>query len=108
MNIIITKSKGASGTYTYEYITKRMCFSYIFLRVGNKGIAVVDDGELGGIHVDTVTIVTYRKPPLWKQDMNMRMGVYSKPEPVRRTYPVQPLNPEQINRYKFEVYELCR
>ena len=40
--------------------------------------------------------------------MNMRMGVYSKPEAVRRTYPVQPLNPEQINHYKFEVYELCR
>lgn len=85
-----------------------MCFSYIFLRVGNMGIAVVDDGELGGIHVDTVTIVTDIKIPLWIQDMNMRMGVSSKPKAVRRTYPVQPLNPEQINHYKFEVYELCR
>ena len=98
-----------SGTFTHDYLASRGNCKFKFIRANGKSIAIAHQGQLDSIRIPVVTIIEETKVPLWKQSMQLQMGrVPQQSIEDRRTYRVEPIKDEQLKRYRFEVYELCR
>ena len=109
MNITIKESNMCSGTFTHDYLASRGNCQFKFIRANGKSIAIAHQGQLDSIRIPVVTIIEETKVPLWKQSMQLQMGrVPQQSIEDRRTYRVEPIKDEQLKRYRFEVYELCR
>jgi len=109
MNITIKESNMCSGTFTHDYLASRGNCKFKFIRANGKSIAIAHQGQLDSIRIPVVTIIEETKVPLWKQSMQVQMGrVPQQSIEDRRTYRVEPIKDEQLKRYRFEVYELCR
>ena len=56
-----------------------------------------------------ITIIEESEVPLWKQSMQLQTGrIPRETVESRRSYRTEQLREDQLNRYRFEVYELCR
>jgi len=109
MNITIKESNMCSGTFTHDYLASHGNCKFKFIRANGKSIAIAHQGQLDSIRIPVVTIIEETKVPLWKQSMQLQMGrVPQQSIEDRRTYRVEPIKDEQLKRYRFEVYELCR
>jgi len=109
MNITIKESNMCSGTFTHDYLASRGNCQFKFIRANGKSIAIAHQGQLDSIRIPVVTIIEETKVPLWKQSMQLQMGrVPQQSIEDRRTYRVEPIKDEQLKRYRFEVYEICR
>lgn len=108
MNIVIRKSNMSSGTFTYDYLTRRRNCKYKLIRANGKSIAIAHNGQLDNVQIPVVTIIEESKVPLWKQSMQLQTGRTPRQTVEdRRRYRTEQLKENQLNRYRFEVYELC-
>lgn len=109
MEAYIEKSRRFIGSRTVanlNYVGADIAY-YKILQT-NRHLAIMS--PIGrNIHgLNLVVICESKKEPLWKQDMQLRMGRTPRNIETRRTFNVQELTPEQASKYVVEVYEIVR
>lgn len=108
MNVVIRKSNMANGAYTFNYLNNMRNCKFKFIRANGKSIAIQHNGQLDNMQIPVITIIEERKVPLWKQSMQLQTGrIPRQTVEDRRRYRTEQLKENQLNRYRFEVYELC-
>ena len=109
MEVYIEKSKRFIGSRTVAnlgYIGADIAY-YKILQT-NRHLAIISPIGRNVHGINIVTICESKKEPLWKQDMQIRMGRMPRNIETRRTFNVQELAPEDASRYVVEVYEIIR
>ena len=103
MHIRIKECNNFPGVYNYGYIS-RLGFGYATpLRLGNKYCIVLSRTELPKIN--TVEIVEEIDKPLYKQHMDLMMGKRPSKRVMTTNYRAMYINPEDINKYRYNIYE---
>lgn len=109
MEVYIEKSKRFIGSRTVAnlgYIGTDIAY-YKILQT-NRHLAIISPIGRNVHGINIVTICESKKEPLWKQDMQIRMGRMPRNTETRRRLNVQELTPEDASRYVVEVYEIIR
>ena len=109
MKVYIEKSKRFIGSRTVAnlgYIGTDIAY-YKILQT-NRHLAIISPIGRNVHGINLVTICESKKEPLWKQDMQIRMGRIPRNIETRRTFNVHELTPEDASRYVVEVYEIIR
>lgn len=106
MDIVVEKSQKFLGTTTVNELKHRTNMDITYYRVvhNNRHMAILNRAcKLP--RINNVIIVEKQKIPLWKQDMQMRMGRMPRAQESRRVIRVQEITPEEASKYRIEVYE---
>lgn len=106
MDIIVEKSQKFLGTTTVNELSHRtnMDINYYKVVHNNRHIAILNR-VCKLPRINSVIIVEKQKMPLWKQDMQIRMGRIPKAQESRRVIRVQEITPAEASKYRIEVYE---
>ncbi len=109
MEVYIEKSKKFIGSHpvaNLSYIGTDIAY-YKILQT-NRHLAIISPMGRNIHGINLVTICESKKEPLWKQDMQIRMGRMPRNIETRRTFNVHELTPEDASKYVVEVYEIIR
>lgn len=106
MDVVVEKSQRFLGTTTVNELEHRTNMNITYYRIlnNNRHMAILNR-TCKLPRVSNVIIVEKQKLPLWKQDMQMRMGRIPKALESRRVVRVQEITPEEASKYRIEVYE---
>lgn len=108
MEVVIRKSNKFIGTTTVNELKllNRYNITYYKILNNNRHMAIISTSPR--VHnINSVTIVEKQKMPLWKQDMQIRMGRIPRAQETRKTFRVQQLTLEEASKYRIEVYEIA-
>lgn len=106
MDVVVEKSQRFLGTTTVNELKHRTNAHITYYKIlnNNRHMAILSmTSALPSIN--TVILIEKHKLPLWKQDMQMRMGRIPKAQESRRLLRVQEITPEEASNYRIEVYE---
>ena len=101
---MILRNSNYTGLYNADYLV-RSGFT-VFGKVANKYVALqvpagITENDLREVIVEETT-----KIPLYKQAMQMQMGVSVRNQRVdRKRYRFYQIEPKNINRYRYEIME---
>ena len=106
MDVSVERSQRFLGTSTVNELEHRTNDRISYYRIINNGRHMAILSKTCELHcVHNVIIVEKQKMPLWKQDMQMRMGRVPRAQESRRVMRVQEISPEEASKYRLEVYE---
>ena len=109
MEVYIEKSKRFIGSRTVANLSHIGAdIAYYKILQTNRHLAIISPIGKNVHGINIVTICESKKEPLWKQDMQIRMGRMPRNTETRRRLNVQELAPEDASRYVVEVYEIIR
>lgn len=109
MKVYIEKSKRFIGSRTVAnlgYVGTDIAY-YKILQT-NRHLAIISPIGRNVHGINIVAIREIKKEPLWKQDMQIRMGRMPRNIETQRTFNVHELSPEDASKYVVEVYEIIR
>lgn len=101
--MIIEKVKELTGAYDAVFLYNNYAICNFFY-VGSKFVAIITRGNYKIENCGRITVKETRNKPLWKQHMQLSMGVAPKPDVIRGTYRARELSPMEIKMHRFEVY----
>ena len=99
----IEKVKGLTGLYDASFLYNNYAICNFFY-VGNKFVAIITRGNSEIENCRSITIKETKDKPLWKQHMELSMGIVPIPDTVRKTYRARELSINEIKMNRFEVY----
>lgn len=103
MHIRIKECNNFPGVYNYDYIS-RLGFGYVTpLRLGNKYCIVLSRTKLPKINA--VTILEEVDKPLYQQHMDLMVGKRPSKRVMTTNYRVKYINPEDLMRHRYHIYE---
>lgn len=101
--MVIEKVKELTGAYDAVFLYNNYAICNFFY-VGNKFVAIITRGNYKIENCRGIVVEETKAKPLWKQHMQLSMGVAPKPDVIRGTYRARELSPMEIKMNRFEVY----
>ena len=101
--MVIEKVKEFNGVYDAVFLASSYGICN-FLQVGNKYVAIITSNGVKISNCNNIVIRDFVDKPLWKQHMELSMGIVPVPDTRKRSYRVRELSDIEIQRNRFEVY----
>lgn len=109
MDVFVTKSSRFLGTTSVDELERRHIHGVKYYKVLSTGRHMAIINSMSYIpYTNSVIVIDKKELPLWKKDMQMRMGRVPRPQETRKVLSVHEISPKEASRYRLEVYEIIR
>ena len=105
MKVYAKKNRVEKRAVAYQYLHNRTHVCFYRSVAYNEFYALQDINGKPLNNVTELVLISEKDPPLWKQDLNMRMGRRSIPTQSTRLIHVTEMNPYEIEQNPAIIYE---